>query len=138
MGDQCGLGVGPRQPVAVGRRCRAGSFGGASQTIGPHRSATDVTGRTYALRALRIGARTGRQRTRVASALMFSLSLITANAKGCPSGHVSGHCAATYHQVRSSMGGAFMGAYHRWTNVCGGIVPAAVELGKEALPTLSR
>jgi len=77
----------------------------------------DIAGGTYALRARPIGVRTGRQRTRVASALMFSLSLITANAKGCPSSHVSGRCAATYHQVkhakRSSMGGAFIDAYQR-------------------------
>jgi hypothetical protein len=53
----------------------------------------------------------------LASALMIFLGLTTANAKGCPSGHVSGRCATAHHQVkhakRSSMGGAFIGAYQR-------------------------
>jgi hypothetical protein len=57
------------------------------------------------------------QKIAVASAVMIFLSLITAQAKGCPNGHVSGHCAVAHHQVKhakhSNMGGAFIGAYHR-------------------------
>ena len=55
----------------------------------------------------------------VASAVMIFLSLINANAEGCPSSHVSGRCAVAHHPVkhankkRSSMGGALIGAYQR-------------------------
>ena len=58
----------------------------------------------------------------VASALMIFLSLINANAEGCPNSHVSGRCAVAHHPVkhakhankkRSSMGGALIGAYQR-------------------------
>jgi hypothetical protein len=55
----------------------------------------------------------------VASALMIFLSLITANAKGCPRNHVAGLCTVAHHPVkhankkRQSMRGAFGGAYQR-------------------------
>ena len=55
----------------------------------------------------------------VVAALMFSLSLSNANAKGCSSSHVSGRCAVAHHPAkhankkRPSMGGAFIGAYQR-------------------------
>jgi hypothetical protein len=55
----------------------------------------------------------------IASALLIFLSLINANAEGCPSSHVSGRCAVAHHPVkqankkRPSMGGAFIGAYQR-------------------------
>ena len=52
----------------------------------------------------------------VASALMISLSLITANAESCPRSYVSGRCGAAHqvkHAKRSSIGGAFAGAYQR-------------------------
>ena len=53
----------------------------------------------------------------VAFALVIFLSLTSANAEGCPSRHVSGHCV--HHSVkhaskkRPSMGGALIGAYQR-------------------------
>jgi hypothetical protein len=45
------------------------------------------------------------------------LNAMSANAKACPSGYVSGRCAVAHHPVkhakRSGMGGALIGAYHR-------------------------
>ena len=53
----------------------------------------------------------------VASALMIFVSLTNVNAEGCRGTHVSGRCAVAHYPVkhakRSSMGGAFIGAYHR-------------------------
>jgi hypothetical protein len=55
----------------------------------------------------------------VVSALMISLSLINANAEGCPSSHVAGLCAVAHHPAkhankkRQSMRGAFIGACQR-------------------------
>jgi hypothetical protein len=48
---------------------------------------------------------------------MIFLNAMSANAKACPSGYVSGRCAVAHHPVkhakRSSMAGALIGAYHR-------------------------
>jgi len=53
----------------------------------------------------------------VESALMIFVRLTNANAEGCRGSHVSRRCAVAHYPVkhakRSSMGGAFIGAYHR-------------------------
>ena len=55
----------------------------------------------------------------LAAALLILLSLLNANAEGCPSRNVSGRCAVAHQPVkhankkRQSMRGAFIGAYRR-------------------------
>jgi hypothetical protein len=52
---------------------------------------------------------------------MISLSSMNATAENCPSSHMSGRCAASYHPAKhankkrpaQSMPGAFIGAYQR-------------------------